>query len=287
MTETKLSPPTLRCRHGNLSLLRPAVAGILNITPDSFHDGGLYQSETAVLKRVGQMLEEGAALIDIGAVSSRPGADQLSVEEELKRLIPIIKVVRKTFPKVLISADTFVASVAQVALDAGADMINDIYGGSLNNGLAELAGKEKVPYILMHMQGNPETMQKAPFYKNVRTEVETFFKERIKLLTQKGVEQIILDPGFGFGKTVTHNYELLNGLDTFTALGYPVMAGLSRKSMINKVLGISQKEALNGTTAVNMIALLKGALLLRVHDIKEAVQTIRIFEQLKDPSKPV
>ncbi len=287
MTETKLSPPTLRCRHGNLNLLRPAVVGILNITPDSFHDGGLYQNETAVLKRVERMLEEGAAIVDIGAVSSRPGADQVSVEEELKRLIPAIKAVRKTFPQALISTDTFVASVAQAALDAGADIINDIYGGSLNGGLTELVGKEKVPYILMHMQGNPETMQKAPFYKDVTAELETFFREHITLLIQQGVEQIILDPGFGFGKTVAHNYELLNGLNTFSALGYPVMAGLSRKSMINKVLGTSQEDALNGTTAVNMIALLKGALLLRVHDVKAAVQTIRIFEQLKDPSKPV
>ncbi|MFI5149435.1 MAG: dihydropteroate synthase [Bacteroidia bacterium] len=282
-SDTTLSPPLLKCRHGQLDLSRPLVMGILNLTPDSFYDGGRYPGSDTMLAQAIRMLDEGASILDIGGASSRPGATLISPEEELNRILPAIITLREHVPGSIISVDTFHTSVAQASLHAGADLINDISGGA-DPSLPLLAGKEDIPYILMHMQGVPGTMQEAPVYTDVVQEVHDFFVEKVDMLSHTGVKQVILDPGFGFGKTLAHNYQLLGSLDRFRKLGYPVLAGMSRKSMISKVLHTRTADALNGTTAAHMLALMKGATLLRVHDVKEAVQTIRIYEQYKDPT---
>lgn len=261
-----------------LDLSVPAVMGILNVTPDSFYDGGRYTGKKQMLEHAQQMIDEGAAVIDIGASSTRPGADEIPEEEELKRLIPAVEAVRKTFPHIVISADTYRAKVAEQAVRSGADIINDVSGGTMDAEMFSTIAKLKVPYILMHLKGTPKDMQVDPQYDNVVKEVKEYFLERIKKLKDLGAQHIILDPGFGFGKTVEHNYILLHHLNELGAMGHHVLAGVSRKSMINRVIGTKPENALNGTTVVNTLALLNGAKILRVHDVREAVQAVKIVE---------
>jgi dihydropteroate synthase len=248
----------------------PLIMGILNITSDSFYDGGNYLTENEWLEQTKQMITEGADIIDIGAYSTRPGAKDISETEEIERLVSAIKSIRNIFPKILISADTFRASVAEKAIEAGANIINDISGGTLDENMFTIIAKLQVPYILMHIQGTPQTMQKNPQYKNVTDEVFSFFDNQLKTLNKMGIKKIIIDPGFGFGKTVEHNYQLLKNFNKLLSFNSPLLAGLSRKSMINKLLNIKPENALNGTTILNTIALEKGAKILRVHDVKEA-----------------
>lgn len=262
-----------------LDLSSPKVMGILNITPDSFYDGGKYELEKRALKQVEKMLLEGAGIIDIGALSTRPFARQVDGEEEWNRLKKILPVIRKAFPAELISIDSYRSDVASKAIEEGADLINDISGGQFDKGMLTFVANNDVPYIMMHTNGKPETMQIEPNYENVVSEVDSFFRNQLTKLERLGkMQNIILDPGFGFGKTVTHNYQLLHGLSVFKNHGYPVLAGLSRKSMINKVIGTQPETALNGTTALNMLALVNGANILRVHDVEAAVQTIKLWE---------
>lgn len=259
----------------------PIVMGILNVTSDSFYDGGQYNSEENWLTQTKKMIDDGAEIIDIGAYSTRPGAKNISEEEESNQLTKAIRSVRKHFPEILISADTFRASVAKKAVEAGATIINDISGGTMDAKMFETIAKLKVPYILMHIQGTPETMQKKPEYKNVTEEVFSFFDSKIKELNSLGFNKIILDPGFGFGKTLEHNYQLLKDMEKFHSFHLPLLVGFSRKSMINKLLNVSAKDALNGTTVLNTIALQKGAKIFRVHDVKEAKEAVVIVDYLK------
>jgi len=259
--------------------------GVVNVSPDSFYILAAADVKTpqaspteAVLKRVGSMIAEGAMIIDIGACSSRPGAKHIAVEEELNRLLPLLNATRESFPGIIISVDTFRADVALQAQEHGADMINDISGGELDNKMFEVMANSQMGYVLMHMKGTPQNMQDDPSYSNVFEEVYAYFEQRVQQLEQMGVKNIILDPGFGFGKTLEHNYILLNRLAGFQELGYPVLAGLSRKSMINKVLETKPEKALNGTSVLNTIALLNGASILRVHDVREAVEAIKLVK---------
>jgi dihydropteroate synthase len=262
--------------------LSSLVMGILNVTNDSFYDGGKYIYEEQWLEHTKLMIDEGADIIDIGACSTRPNAKEISESDEVERLIPVIKSVRKMFPEILISADTFRASVAEKAVDAGANIINDISGGTMDVLMFTSIAKLQVPYILMHIQGTPQTMQKNPTYVNVVEEVFDFFDRSLKELKKIGFKKVILDPGFGFGKTVEHNYQLLKNLEKFQSFDNPVLIGISRKSMINKLLNINYKDSINGTTILNTIALEKGAKILRVHDVKEAKEAVKIIEYLKE-----
>ena len=273
---------TLNCRGKLLSLEQPVVMGILNVTPDSFYDGGKYTRKDAILHQAEVMLEEGARIIDIGGMSSRPGAEIITVEEELKRVAPAIESLLRRFPDTILSIDTVQSRVAREAVAAGAAIVNDISAGRFDERMYEVTGKLGVPYILMHMQGTPENMQQQPMYEDVVREVLDFFIAEVGKLRQAGVKDIILDPGFGFGKAVTHNYRLLRDMHVFRILDYPILAGLSRKSMINKVLGVAPAKALNGTTALNMVALQQGARILRVHDVLPAVETIKLWAQLEN-----
>jgi dihydropteroate synthase len=252
------------------------VMGILNITDDSFYDGGKYVNEGDIIAQTTKMLDEGASIIDIGAQSSRPGATQISSEQELKKLLPIIKLLKNSFPEIVISVDSFWANTAKEVVIAGADIINDISAGEMDKQMFDTIAGLQVPYIMMHMPGTPLNMQKNPVYKNVTQEVITFFEKKIEILKNKGVSQIVIDPGFGFGKTIKHNYELLNNLQEFKLLGFPVLIGASRKSMIYTLLDSSPQEALNGTSVINSMALQNGAGILRVHDVKEAIECIKI-----------
>ncbi|MCB0579267.1 MAG: dihydropteroate synthase [Phaeodactylibacter sp.] len=272
---------TLNCRGFLLSLEQPVVMGILNVTPDSFFDGGKFTREDALLRQVEKMLEEGAGIIDVGGMSSRPGAEAIDVEEELRRVIPAIRAVRKRFPDAILSIDTVRSRVAREAVDAGAAIVNDISAARFDDQMYEETGKLGAPYILMHMQGTPRNMQKQPVYEDVVREVLDFFVAEVDKLRRAGVKDIVLDPGFGFGKTVGHNYQLLKNMHVFQILDYPLLAGLSRKSMINKVLGVSPAGALNGTTALNMVALQQGARILRVHDVLPAVETVKLWAELE------
>lgn len=278
------NPPNhlLNCKGRLLDLAQPLVMGILNLTPDSFFDGGRYQDQTAILRQAEKMLMEGAAILDIGGASSRPGAATVEESEERNRVLPVVELLQKNFPSAILSIDTWRASVAQAAVEAGAHMVNDISAGNLDTPMLETVSKLQVPYILMHMQGNPDTMQKHPSYDDVVTEVLDFFIEKIGVLRNLGVKDIVLDPGFGFGKTLEHNFELLKSLHVFQAVtGLPVLAGISRKSMICKALGVPAAEALNGTTALHMVALQQGAKILRVHDVKEAMEVIQLWKHLQ------
>ena len=250
--------------------------GILNITDDSFFDGGKYINDEQIILRCKTMLDEGATIIDIGAQSSRPGATQISSEDELIKLLPIIKLLKNRFENITISIDTFWSNTAKQSVLAGADIINDISAGEMDGNMFDTIATLQVPYIIMHMQGTPLTMQKNPVYKNVTQEVITYFEEKIKLLKTKGVSQIIIDPGFGFGKTLEHNYQLLNNLEKLKKLNCLILVGLSRKSMINKLLDTTPQNALNGTTITNTIALQNGANILRVHDVNKAIECIKI-----------
>lgn len=264
-------------KHKTLNLSTPAVMGILNITPDSFYDGGKYSDEISILECAEKMLSEGADIIDLGACSTRPGAAGSSVEEELDRLIPALKLVRKKFPEAILSADTFRSKVAWQAVNEGTDMVNDISAGTIDAKMFEIVGNLRVPYVLTHIKGTPQTMQANPQYVNVVSEVKHFIGQKINELKKEGVKQVILDVGFGFGKTLEHNYTLLKHLAEFKEFGLPILAGISRKGMIYKALGTKPKEALNGTTAANTIALMNGANILRVHDVKEAKEAVQIF----------
>ncbi len=265
----------LFCGNLLLDLSGPVIMGILNLTPDSFYDGGKFNSTENALLHAEKLVAEGAKIIDIGAVSTRPGAQQISADEEWERMKAVIPLMKNSFPGTVLSVDTYRSEIAAKAIAAGAHIINDISGGTMDDKMFETIAELNVPYVLMHIKGTPETMQKNPEYENVVEAVKQFFEERIAKLNALGVKQIILDPGFGFGKTLEHNYQLLNSLEIFTSMGFPVLAGLSRKSMITKLYGGEKQEALAGTIAVNKIALEKGAKILRVHDVKEAMDLIQ------------
>lgn len=258
----------------------PKVMGIVNITPDSFFEGSRINSVDQALHTVEQMLNEGADFIDLGAYSSRPGAADISEMEEINRLIPIIQSLAREFPQAILSVDTFRSKVAEVAILEGAHLVNDISAGDLDKKMIETIARLKVPYIIMHMKGTPQTMKNHAQYNNVVEEVLKYLSEKIKQLKQAGINDYIIDPGFGFAKTIEHNYELLNKFELFKELDGPLLAGLSRKSMIWKVLDIDNKDALNGTTVLNTIALTKGANILRVHDVKPAVEAVTLIKQL-------
>lgn len=268
---------TLNVRGTLVDLSQPAVMGILNVTPDSFYAGSRVAHLDEVVRRAGEMLGHGATFLDVGGYSSRPGADDISPEEELGRVVPAVEAVRKAFPQALISVDTFRAGVARAAVAAGAGMVNDISGGTLDAEMFGTVASLQIPYVLMHMRGTPQTMTSYTQYEDLPRDVFGYFVRKIFALRQLGVKDIVLDLGFGFAKTPDQNYQLLRHWDSFKSLGLPMLAGLSRKSMIYKKLGIPVAEALNGTTVLNTIALSKGAAILRVHDVKEAVQAVRLY----------
>lgn len=272
---------TINCRGKLLSLEQPQVMGILNATPDSFYDGGRHAELTAALRRCETMLREGAAVVDVGGMSSRPGAELVDEEEELRRVLPVVEAINREFPEALISIDTIRSSVARACVEAGASIVNDISAGRLDEEMYATVAALGVPYVLMHMKGTPADMQRQPTYTNVVQEVLDFLIAETGRLQAMGIKDIILDPGFGFGKTVEHNYLLLKGLHTLHLLERPVLAGISRKSMICKVLKIHPAAALNGSTALHMVALQQGARILRVHDVKEAVEVIKLWQQLE------
>lgn len=265
-----------------VSLERPVVMGILNVTPDSFYDGGCYTSELKIIERIHEIVEQGAGIIDVGAYSTRPGAEFVDEREELSRLSFAVELVRKYYPHLPVSIDTFRANVAREIRHCLGDVIvNDISGGTMDEKMFETVAEMNVPYILMHIQGTPRDMQVNPHYEDVVGEVRQFLAERIARLNALGFNKIIIDQGFGFGKTLEHNYRLMERIGDFLTLDYPLLVGISRKTMIWKLLGCTPKEALNGTTVLNTIALLKGAHILRVHDVREAVEAVKIVEELK------
>ena len=269
--------------HGQLlSLHEPQVMGILNITPDSIYSGSRTEAEDDICRRLHQLMDEGADMIDVGAYSTRPGADDVSEEEEMERLRRGLRVVRREFPDVPVSVDTFRASVARMAVEEeGADIVNDISGGDMDRQMFRTVARLHVPYVLMHIQGVPRSMQQAPHYDNVRREVMVHLAERVDLLHQMGVADVVVDPGFCFGKTLDHNYELMEHLEDFHELGCPLLVGISRKTMIYKLVGGTPQTALNGTTVLNAVALLKGAHILRVHDVAPAVEAKKMYLKLK------
>lgn len=271
---------TINCKGRLIDLSTPKVMGALNVTPDSFYDGGSYKDEKAILSQVESMLNDGATFIDIGGYSSRPGADFVSEAEELKRVIPVVELILKHFPETLISIDTFRSEIAKQTIEIGAALINDISAGKLDKQMIETVGKHSVPYIMMHMRGNPKTMQQQTNYDDLIKDIISYFGAQIAKAHQAKINDIIIDPGFGFAKTLEQNYKLLNQLELLKITNKPILAGVSRKSMIYKTLDVSAKEALNGTTALNMIALENGASILRVHDVKEAVECVTLYNQL-------
>ena len=266
---------------GNLiSLDLPIVMSILNTTPDSFFDGGKYNSIDKALKKVESDLKMGASIIDIGGYSSKPNGSEVSIEEEIKRTIPYIEKIVTSFPDVKISIDTFRGKVASLALDAGAGMINDISAWNMDDKMLEIIKKHKIPYVLMHMKGTPKTMQRNPNYTNLINDIIGFLSKKVNQLKEYGINDIIIDPGFGFGKTISDNYKLLKNLESLKVLNLPILIGLSRKSMIYKVLETSNLNSINGTTALNMFALSKGAKILRVHDVKQAMECIKLNQEI-------
>lgn len=271
---------TLNCNGNLLDLTQPKVMGVLNLTPDSFFDGGMYKDEDQIIARVKKMILDGAAIIDVGAYSSKPNAASVSVEEEKKRLLPVIKLLIKQFPNLIISVDTFRAEIANLAVNEGAAIINDISAGVLDANMFKTIAELQVPYIMMHMRGNPQTMQSLTNYENLTQEVIYYFSQRINKARDLGINDLVIDPGFGFAKTREQNFELLNKLELLSVLDCPVLVGVSRKSMIYKTLDITPQDALNGTTVLNTIALQKGAKILRVHDVKEAVEAIKLVNEL-------
>lgn len=273
---------TLNLRGRLLELREPQIMGILNVTPDSFYSDSRTPDEAHITDRVRQMMDEGADMIDIGGYSSRAGADDVTPEEEMDRLRRGLRIVRKLYPEVPVSVDTFRADVARMCIEEeGADIINDISGGMMDRQMFRTVARLGVPYILMHMQGTPDTMQVAPHYDNLRREVMLYFAERIDRLCQMGAKDIIVDPGFGFGKTLEHNYELMNHLEDFAVFNLPLLVGISRKSMIYKLTGGTPQTSLNGTTVLNTISLVKGAHILRVHDVKAAAEAKQIYMAMK------
>lgn len=271
---------TLNCKGRLISLDIPKIMGILNVTPDSFYDGGKYRNPKEILSQVGKMQSEGATFIDVGAYSSRPGADFVTLEEEFKRILPIIDLILKEFPDILLSVDTFRAKVAELCISHGAAIINDISAGMQDEKMFATVAQLQVPYIMMHMRGTPQTMQAKTQYDNLLEEICYYFSERIAKALEAGITDLVVDPGFGFSKTLEQNFELLKELGYFRILERPILVGLSRKSMIYKTLNTNASGALNGTTALHMYALTQGANILRVHDVKEAMECITLFEAL-------
>jgi dihydropteroate synthase len=267
----------INCQGKLIDLATPKVMGILNVTPNSFYDGGKYKNESEIVKQVETMLVDGADFIDVGAYSSKPNAEFVSEEEEIARLIPVLKLVLKEFPTTLLSVDTFRSEVAKAAVKSGASIINDISAGGLDDKMMETIGKLQVPYIMMHMKGTPQTMTQLTQYDDIVKDLLFYFSEKVAQARSFGINDLIIDPGFGFAKTVEQNFEIMQKLELFKVLELPILAGVSRKSMIYKPLDLTPEKALNGTTALNMIALTKGASILRVHDVKEAVECVKLF----------
>lgn len=272
---------TLNCKGKILNLQTPQVMGILNLTDDSFYEGYLHESKDQLIERAGSMIRAGAAILDIGGQSTRPKSTRISAEDEAQRVLPAIQIILQHFPDTIISIDTYYSEVATKAVDAGAAIINDISGGDLDPQMISTAGTLSVPYICMHMQGRPETMQINPTYEDVTREVLEFFIQKKQACRKAGIKDLVIDPGFGFGKTTQHNFSLLKNLAAFKILDLPVLAGLSRKSTISKTLNITAAEALNGTTVLNTIAILNGASILRVHDVREAIEVVKLVEAYK------
>ena len=270
----------LKIRDKLLNLEQPKIMAILNVTPDSFFDGGKFNTEIKVLKQVEKFINEGADIIDIGGYSSRPGAQNISIETELRRVISNIKLIRKEFPEIFISIDTFRSEVARESYFSGADIINDISGGNLDTEMLKTVGALGAPYILMHMRGNPQNMSLKTNYKNITQDILDYLSNGIELAKANGINDIIIDPGFGFAKNIKQNFILLNNLKDFKVLNYPILVGISRKSMIYKTLNIDVQEALNGTTVLHTVALLKGANIIRTHDVKELMECIKLIDEL-------
>lgn len=277
------TPILLNCQGQPYYIESPQVMGILNLTDNSFYDGGQYLQFEATKKRIQQIVDEGAHIIDIGATTTKPGTPWSQAKDEIEKLLPVIEYIRNTFPKIWISIDTYHSEVAEQCLAARAHIINDISGGLFDEKIFEVCSKYKAPYILMHIQGSPETMQIQPEYKNLLQEVSLHLMKQYEKAKKAGVLDIIIDPGFGFGKTNDHNFQLMNQLEVFSILRAPLLVGISRKSMIWKTLSKTPEQALTGTIALNMFALEKGAHFLRVHDVKEATEVIKIFNALKNP----
>lgn len=273
---------TLLLKGNLMDLSHPKVMGIINATPDSFYDGGQHVDIDKALASVNKMLEDGANIIDIGGYSTKPNAADVAVEEERRRVIPLIERLIQKFPDIVISVDTFRSQIAKEAVEVGASIINDVSGGNLDDKMFETVSELQVPYILMHMRGTPTTMQNLNQYKHLIKDVVFELSEKIEKLRSLQINDVIIDPGFGFSKSLEQNYEMLNNLSYFNVLECPLLVGVSRKSMIYKLLGNEAKDALNGTTALNMVALINGANILRVHDVKEAVETVRLFNKLKN-----
>lgn len=271
---------SLNCKGQLIDLSTPKVMGILNITPDSFYDGGQFKDSKSILVQTEKLISEGATFVDVGAYSSRPGADFVSENEELHRTIPVVELILKHFPKTLISVDSFRANVIRECVNAGAVISNDISAGHLDDQMMKTIGELGIPYIMMHMRGTPQTMQNLTHYDHLITEIFSYFSERVQLAKQHEIMDVVIDPGFGFAKTLSQNYELLGKLEFFQNLNCPILCGVSRKSMIYKTLNCLPKEALNGTTALNMVALMNGTNILRVHDVKEALECVKLFNQL-------
>jgi dihydropteroate synthase len=270
---------TINCKGQLIDLSTPKIMGILNVTPNSFYDGGKFTLSENGLSQVGKMLDEGATFIDIGAYSSKPNAEFVSEEEERNRILPVVQGILKKFPDALLSIDTFRSGIAAVCIENGAAIINDISAGNLDEKMMEVIAKYNVPYIMMHMRGTPQTMQSQTNYENIIKEILFYFSEKVNKARSLGINDLIVDPGFGFAKTLEQNYEVLQNLELFQMLDLPLLAGISRKSMVYKPLGLTANEALNGTTVLNTIALTKGANILRVHDVKEAVECVKLFER--------
>lgn len=270
----------INCKGRLIDLEIPKIMGILNVTPNSFFDGGKYKNESEILSQVEKMLAEGADFIDIGAYSSKPSAEFVTEQEEIDRIVPAIKLILKYFPETLLSIDTFRAEVAKASIESGAAIINDIAAGELDDKMFDVIAKYNVPYIMMHMRGNPQTMQSLTQYDDIIKEMLFYFSEKVAKARSLGINDLILDPGFGFAKTTDQNYEVMQKMELFNVLELPVLAGISRKSMIYKTLNITPQEALNATTFLNTIALIKGAKILRVHDVKEAVECVTLFNKL-------
>jgi dihydropteroate synthase len=271
---------TINCKGQIIDLSTPKIMGILNITPNSFYDGGKYSLENNAIAQVEKMLKEGATFIDIGAYSSKPNAEFVSEEEELNRIIPVVKTLIKEFPESLLSIDTFRSTVAQECINNGAALINDISAGSLDEKMMEVIASNNVPYIMMHLRGTPQTMQDQTNYEHLINEILTYFSDKVNKARSLGINDLIIDPGFGFAKTTDQNYEILSNLELFKMLELPILAGVSRKSMIYKTLDTSPEEALNGTTVLNTIAITKGATIIRVHDVKEAMECVKLCGKL-------
>jgi dihydropteroate synthase len=271
---------SLNCKGQLIDLSTPKVMGILNITPDSFYDGGQFKDSKSILAQAEKLISQGATFIDIGAYSSRPGADFVSEMEEQHRIVPVVELIVKHIPEVLISIDSFRANVVRECVNAGAVISNDISAGHLDDKMMKTVGELGIPYIMMHMRGTPQTMQSLTHYDHFITEIFNYFSERIQLAKQHHIMDFVIDPGFGFAKTLSQNYDLLGKLEFFQNLNCPMLCGVSRKSMIYKTLNCLPKEALNGTTALNMVSLMNGANILRVHDVKEAMECVKLFNQL-------